>query len=377
MKMRWKALPWAAGLGLLTVSFLGAGRMLDGDGKNAAEPVAKPAPNGAGVTVLGVVHSEPGEIPLGPPTVAGVLTVQKVLVDEGKSVAVDEPLVQFDDALFRPKLAQAKAELAAAREDLVKAEAAKAIHPYTLAGAQLAWETSENDLKEAREALVIGKDQFERVLANQRDVVTGKPYTEADKTQARKDNLDLRKAEVMIVNLAAKARGDQLKLEALKLTPIDADIRAATAKIERLTATVAEAEAFVNACVLRAKVPGIVEQIHAAPGQVFGPASRTPVLWLIPAGRRLVRAEVEPEFASRIVDKEGRKVTITDGSNFTLTYDGVIRRVGTSFLPKRSQLDTLLTTTTKAVECVIDVTDAAPAGKPALRVGQPVRVLIP
>ena len=376
--MRLKALTIAVGLGLLAVSLLGAARMLDGDNKTDPAPTANTASNGgSGVTVLGVVHSEAGEIPLGPPTVSAVLAVQRILVDEGKSVAVDEPLVQFDDMLFRHKIAQAKAECAAAQEDLFKANAAKAIHVFTLAGAQLALETSEHDLKEAREALVIGKDQFERVLASQRDITPGKPYTEADKAQARRDNLELRKAEVMIVNLAAKAQGDRLKLEALKLTPIDADVRAATAKIERLNATVAEAEAAVNACVLRAKVPGVVEQIHAAPGQVFGPASRTPVLWLIPAGKRIIRAEVEPEFASRIADKEGRKVTITDGSNFTLHYDGIIRRVGTSFLPKRSQLDTLLTTSTKALECVIDVADPAPAGKPPLRVGQPVRVLIP
>ena len=306
-----------------------------------------------------------------------MLTVQRLLVEEGKSVVADEPLVQFDDTLFRHKIAQAKAELAAAREDLVRAEAQKAVHAYTLAGQQLTLETSENDLKEAREALVIGKEQFERVLAAKRDVFTGKPITEADKIQERRDNLDIRKADVMIVNLAAKAQGDRLKLEALKLTPVEADIRAASAKIERLNATVAEAEAAVNACLLRAKVPGVVEQIHAAPGQVFSPASRTPVLWLIPAGKRIIRGEVEPEFASRIADKEGRKVTITDGSNFALHYEGVLRRIGTSFLPKRSQLDALLTTSTKALECTIDVADPAPTGKPPLRVGQPVRVLIP
>ena len=114
--------------------------------------------------------------------------------------------------------------------------------------------------------------------------------------------------------------------------------------------------------------------VHAAPGMTFGPSTRTPVLWLLPSGKRVVRAEVEAEFAYKIAEKEGRKVTIYDGSNFTLVYEGTLRRISTGYLPKRSQVDSLTVNPTKVLECTIEVTDPTPPGKPPLRIGQPVRV---
>ena len=177
--------------------------------------------------------------------------------------------------------------------------------------------------------------------------------------------------------MRAKIDGEELKLQGLKLTPVDADVRAATAKIAQFTATVADAQNALDACTLKARVAGVVERIYATPGQTFGPGSRAPVLWIVPAGKRIVRAEVESEFAPRVADKEGTKVSITDSSNFAVTYEGTVRRVGTAFLAKRSQQDALALAPTYVLECVIDVTDPAPPGKPPLRVGQPVRVSFP
>ena len=127
----------------------------------------------------------------------------------------------------------------------------------------------------------------------------------------------------------------------------------------------------------KAEVPGTVEQISAGPGATYGPSSRAPVLWLVPTGTRIVRGEVEAEFAYKLADKIGTKVTITDQNNFGLVYDGVIRRVSGSYLPKRSAAEVVTMQTNKVLECVVEVVDPAPAGKPPLRVGQPVRISIP
>ena len=377
MTMRWKALPWAAGVVLLAGTLLGA-RLLDPtDGSPRGVAPAKPAPAvGGGVTVLGSVMSDPPEAPVGPPALAALLTVDKLLVTEGQTVAVGDPLVKFDDTQVREKLPQAQAGLAAAREEYVKAEAQKAGLQLQLQGQELTIRTLRANLKEGEEEYRIASVQFERVL-DLKLPTTGTLRTPAEKVADRSENLELRKASEALNNLRAKIDGEELKLQGLKLTPVDADVRAASAKIAQYTATVAEAQGALDACTLKARVAGVVERVYATPGQTFGPAVRSPVLWIVPSGKRVVRAEVESEFAPRVSDKEGTKVSITDSNNFTYTYEGVVRRVGTAFLARRSQQDALALTPTYVLECLIDVTDATPPGKPSLRVGQPVRVSFP
>jgi hypothetical protein len=51
--------------------------------------------------------------------------------------------------------------------------------------------------------------------------------------------------------------------------------------------------------------------------------------------------------------------------------------VGTAFVAKRSAPGALALDPPKALECVVELPDPAPAGKPPLRVNQPVRVIFP
>ncbi|MGL6076237.1 MAG: HlyD family secretion protein [Fimbriiglobus sp.] len=376
--MRWKAWPWAVGLALLAFSLVGANTLMTDEGKSAPKPAAAPVANGkGGVTVLGVVISDPPEMPIGPPGVAPLMVVDKVLVTDGQAVNAGEVLVQFDDSLLVHKPQQAKAELLAAEQDLVKAQVQKQNHADTLTGQELLINTLRADLKEAQESLAIAKATYNKILDADRDLTTGKFLTTDEKETRRRENLDLRKADNMVNNLIAKIQGEELKLSAMKRNPVDADILAAQAKIDRLKATLAEAQNALAACTIKARVAGTVEQVLATPGQTVGPGTRSPLMWIIPNGKRMIRVEVEPEFAPRIAGKEGQKVTITDGSNFSLHYEGTMRRMGTAYQTKRSQLESLAITPTKVLECLVEVTDPTPPGQPPLRVGQPVRVLFP
>ncbi len=376
MTKSWKLLPpvGAVGVGLTAVAlFLATGGA--GRGLQQPTPDAPPPPVGGAVTVLGTVASDPPETPVGPPALAALVTVEKVLVAEGQAVTAGTPLEQFDAPLVRDKLPQAEAELAASRELVAQAEAQRAGHSLKVEGQELSIRTLKAHLAEGEAATKIARDQFARVLAT--PDLNGKLRTQAEKATERSENLDLRKASNALVNLRAKVAGEDLALKGLHLTPVESDVRAAAAKVARLEATVAEARAALDAYTLKARCAGVIERVYATPGQTFGPATRTPVLWLIPEGKRTVRAEVEPEFAPRVVGREGARVTIIDGSNFAATYSGIVRRVGQSFLPKRSQADSLALAPTPVLECLIDVADPAPPGKPALRVGQPVRVTFP
>jgi hypothetical protein len=114
--------------------------------------------------------------------------------------------------------------------------------------------------------------------------------------------------------------------------------------------------------------------VKISEGTTLGISSRDPALWLVPAGTRIVRGEIEAEFAHRVGDGlKGKEVTIADHTDPKLTYKGKVLRISDTFLPKRSS-DGLLGNDTRVLEVRIEVVDAAPAGIPPLRVGQRVRV---
>ncbi len=383
---RLRTLPWVLGVCLLAASLLGANRLLhptdakspaggDGGGKHAPT-VASPALPG-GTVVLGTVDSDPSPVQVGPPSVAGVSTVEKVFVTDGQEVKVGDQLVQFEDKIAQAKLRQAQAELAAAEDDRNRAEVQRKLLTINVERQKAAIKAAEEELRSATEIYNIGVQQYEEVLAAERNFTTSQPLSEAEKQKKRNENLELRRGAHTLANLKVKVEDERKKLAALELTPVEIDYRQAQKKVERLQATVDEAQAYVEGFLIRAKIAGVVEQITAAPGTTYGPSSRAALMWLVPAGTRVVRAEVEAEFAYKIADKIGKPVTVYDHNNFALTYPGVVKRIGTTYLTKRSSNDTLTVNPSKVLECLIEVTDPAPAGKPPLRVGQPVRVSFP
>ena len=71
-------------------------------------------------------------------------------------------------------------------------------------------------------------------------------------------------------------------------------------------------------------------------------------------------------------------MTISDDSNTHLTYKGRVMRISDAFLPKPNGAPDMINGKSNLVLNVeIEVLDATPAGKPPLRVGQPVRVSFP
>jgi len=379
---RLRAIPWVIAICLLAVSLVGANRLItpaDGTGTagGGAAPKKPTGPVTGGVVVLGTVDSDPPPVQVGPPALGAASLVTKVFVVEGQDVKPGTPLVQFDDSIYQAKLKQAQAGLAAAKDDQVKAEAQKQIHAVQIGAQKIAIKSADQDVKDAEAALQTGREQFERILAAEKNFSTQQPLTEGEKQTRRKENLDLIKGEISVNQLKAKAEAEKKKLEGMLLAPVEADIRQAAQKVATMQGTVEEAQAAINACLRKSDIEGIIEQISVGSGMTLGPAVRTPVLWIVPTGPRVVRAEVEAEFAYKIANKTDSRVTIYDHNNFALTYDGTVRRIGTSFLPKRGAADTLSVNSTKVLECLIDVIDATPQGKPPLRVGQPVRVSFP
>lgn len=381
-RIRWKALPWVLGVCAVAFSLVAANRLIQtpDTANGGSKPPAKGAPNATptvqGLTTLGIVDAPNGIARVDAPALPALsgMTVREVFVKNGQEVKVNEVLIQFDDSLFVEKVEQVKAELIAAREDQVLAQKQIEDQPQMVKLQTLALEKAKVELKFASEALKRGHELLERqfLTNNTRTLL---PWTDTEKERERRDNLDLLKGELAVESLKLAVDKEKVELERLNTRPIESSKRMADAKVSRLEATEREAQAAVETCKLKARIDGIVEQVAAVKGMTFGPTTRTPALYIVPTGKRIVWAEVEAEFAHKIADQLGKKVTIYDSHNFANGYEGTVTRIGTSFLPKRGSADSFTASNTRVLECEIEVNEAAPAGKPHLRVGQPVRVV--
>jgi hypothetical protein len=109
-------------------------------------------------------------------------------------------------------------------------------------------------------------------------------------------------------------------------------------------------------------------QVHQ--GEVLGPQPREPALLFCPSGPRVVRAEVEQEYAARVLI--GQEAIIEDAARSSgPTWKGHVVRVADWFAHRRTLLpDTLPVQEVRTLECMVELEP----GQPPLRIGQRVRV---
>ena len=171
-------------------------------------------------------------------------------------------------------------------------------------------------------------------------------------------NVDYTKAESDLAHISAVA--------ALEAANPQVFVDEAEAGVRLAEAEEKTAQTAIDLCTVRAKSAGTIERVTIGPGTTLGIGTREPALWLIPAGKRIVRAEVEPDFAHRVGPEiEGKQVTVFDNTNTQLTYTGTVLHVGKTFLPKRSAGESILTNETRVLEAVIEIADAEPGWPPS------------
>ena len=355
---------------LLIGSLLGATLLATGAKPGDAPKTAAPTngKNGSGPVFIGFVDSDPVPVWYGLPTVMQSGQIAKLFVKEGEHVDAGAPLYAFDSTLLEKDLAIAEKAVAVAEADVHAAEAKVNEHQNTIEAQQVAVDA-------ARDKVMLSERTLEVVRANK---------LEAYKNQGKEPSTweSLLKMDERILELEAVYRpaitahkAEQTKLNALKKTDPTVLVKKAKAGVEQAEAVTQKARTAVELCTVKAKSAGIVEQITIDRGTVLGISTRTPALWLIPDGPRVVRAEVEAEFAHRVTTKMiNREVVIYDNTDPKITYKGKFLRVSGSFLSKRSAGENLLGNDTKVLEAVVEVLDPSPEGLPPLRIGQKVKV---
>ena len=376
MMKRFRPVLYVLGGLLLVGSLLGASLLATGSGADPTPKTAAPTngKNGTGPVVLGFVDTDPRPIGIGLPPVLQSGLVGKLFVKEGDEVQEKQELIAFDSSVFEGKLKSAQAAVQLAETKLPQVKIAAEKRTQEINAQEEAVAAAEKKVTLAREA-----SEFYGRATKQGYRDSNTPESDWD----RRLGADPKNFELHTTHVARQMDRDveKVRLAALKaVDPTKSQLAEAEAGVELAKAQLREAENAVQLCTVRAKVAGTIEQINVGLGDTIGIGTQVPAMVLVPAGPRIVRAEVEAEFAHKIgPEKIGKQVTIYDNSDSKITYKGTVKRIGSTFLPKRGggaggASGLMVANETRVLEAIVEVNDPSPPGQPPLRVGQKVRV---
>lgn len=343
-----------AGIVLLTASV--AGSRLAPSASEGGTPSARAAvPNSdrdvsssgnRRAVCIGYVDVETGVTPLYPLQPG---RVDKVLVKENEEVKAGVALLRIDRRAAEAMLRQAEAALDAAKVQLEQAGTRTRQQELREAQQELAVAALQHKL-EAAEALLARREELQSIQSSAREI-------EAARAQV---------AELMSIRDAEKAKLEELRLNKPKwdMRRADADVRAREAQRD-------QAKLAVEECDLRAPVDGTVLRVLASQGETLGSQPRQPAMLFCPQGPRIVRAEVEQEFARRVA--VGQKATIQDDTISGERWTGRVSRLSDWYTQRRSIIaEPLQYNDVRTMECIVTVDPK----QPPLRIGQRVRVVL-
>jgi multidrug resistance efflux pump len=182
---------------------------------------------------------------------------------------------------------------------------------------------------------------------------------------------ELSGAADLVDELRAAVRAEQEKLRELRLVDPQVAVARAEAEVAAKQARLEQAQQGLEECTLRAPSDGKVLRIQVNRGDVLGPQAKQPALLFLPEGPRVVRAEVEQEFAGRVA--AGQKAVIVDDTRSADRWRGKVLRISDWYTHRRSVMqDPLQLNDVRTLECII----AVEPGQATLRLGQRVRVTI-
>jgi putative ABC transport system ATP-binding protein len=345
-----------SGLGLLIVSVLGSYWMLERKpgflekrgfrlGWNSAKEASSTGKSRL-VVCTGYVDVEGGVLSLYP-TLPG--RVAEVLVRENETVQAGAVLLRLEDQAARYAVQETEAGVQAAEAQFAEAQKAPEQHESVVTQQKAALTAIEHDLVAAR-----------LLTARKEQLVKGGHLAREEADASRE----------FVKKLQASEQAEREKLHALKLRDPVQDVARAEADVLAKKALLNKARHALRECSLKAPRDGIVLRILVHSGEVLGASPKQPAVLLCPSGPRIVRAEVEQEFASQVV--VGQRADVEDDArNADFTWKGRVVRISDWYAPRRTALpDGLPAQDARTLECLIQLDP----NQPPLRIGQRVRV---
>jgi multidrug resistance efflux pump len=307
-------------------------------------PIVVPSP---AVVALGHVDLEHGVTSLYP-IPSG--RVAEVLVHENDRVDTGASLVRLDDTQARLQLAEAKVAVETAQAQLTAARKGPEQHAAKLDQQRAAVEAAEQRLAAAR--TLLGRKQQ---LAKLNQI----------------SSEDAKAAQDQVNELQAATHAESAKLRELQLHDPAVDVRRAELNVAAMQAKLDQAQHAMDECTLKAPEAGVVLRILVNPGDVLSAQTKQAAILFAPNGPRLVRAELDQEFAGRV--HEGQPAIIEDDAPSGQRWTGRVLRVADWYHSRRTILkEPAPPLDVRTVECLIEFD----SGQTQPRLGQRVRVTI-
>jgi multidrug resistance efflux pump len=278
--------------------------------------------------------------------------VVAVLVREGQEVEADAALFRLDDTLEKAQLAEARIDLQAAEQRLTQARNLVAQHQKKVAAQKAAIEVARHQVKSAQLLHQKAQRYYKQGLGGSAE--------------------DVKLAAQLIEKAKAGVQAEQAKLAALEAMEPSAAVKLAELDVQAKRQQVDRAEYALKLQTVRAPVKGAVLRSTVTVGEVLGANPRQPALVFCPSGPRIIRAEVEQEFAGRV--EVGQHARIQDDATGSGDWRGRVERLSDWFAPRRSIiLEPLQFNDVRTLECIIRLEGN---NKSRLRIGQRVRVTL-
>jgi multidrug resistance efflux pump len=336
------------GLVLMVLSVAGGNWALQG-GKRTTDTPEEPAPaSERAVVCFGHVDVEQGVTPLYPLQPG---RVEELHVREGQAVKAGTVLFSLDRRAPEILVRQAEADLDAGRARLEQARKLLDQQPLREAQQAAAVEAVREKLR-AAEAVLAHREELRR--AN----VHGSPA-------------EMEAARALVGEVKAALRAEEKKLDELRLNDPRLEVRRAEADVKAKEAALERARLAVSECDVTAPCDGAVLRLLVSKGETLGGQPRQPAAWFCPQGPRVVRAEVDQEFARRVA--VGQAATVRDDTIDGERWTGRVVRLSDWYTQRRSILqEPLQFNDVRTLECTI----ALDPDQPPPRIGQRVRVAI-
>jgi multidrug resistance efflux pump len=315
---------------------------------DAPAAAAAPSRSAGKASCFGYVDVEQGVAPLYPVQPGRVV---EVMTKEGAAVEAGAPLFRVDDAMAKLRLHEAKDALAAAEARLTQARTLPEQHKSKVAALQAGIEAAREEVAAARKQYDKANRFFQKNIGGSEE--------------------DVGAAEALVRKAEAGVRAREAELAAANAVDPQIMVKLAEQDVDAKRVDVQKAELGLKECTVTAPAKGTVLRLTVSPGEVLGPSPHQAALIFCPDAPRIVRAEVEQEFADHIT--KGQTAAIQDDATAAGTWTGKVVRLSDWYTHRRSMLlEPLQYNDVRTLECIIEL----PPGQAPLRIGQRVRVMI-
>jgi multidrug resistance efflux pump len=269
---------------------------------------------------------------------------------ENEEVEAGAPLLQLDDTVAQAQVREAEADVKAAEAQLAEALTLPDRQRDKVAAQRAVIEARRRELEAARAR----RDRAERLSRSQ--------LASAEEARA---------ASEAVAALEAGIQAEEAKLRILERAEPARLIERARQDVEARQARLKKALFALKHCTLWAPCKGTVLRVLVREGEALGPNPHEPAIFFCPSGPRIIRAEVEQEFAGRVAI--GQRAHIQDDSTGGGSWTGRLRRISDWYAQRRSiLLEPRQFNDVRTLECIVDLDP----NQPPLHIGQRVRVLL-